>query len=684
MEIKDLPIQPSEFEYKVSEDKKAQFAVITKLVDGCKEIIHAGDTDEEGQLIVDEIVRFLKTNKPVKRVLINDNNLEKVVNDLQNLTDNSLHEKMGWRAYARSILDWLVGINISRLMTVAYRHKIPNSKVLSVGRVQSTILAIVVERDRQHEAHESQLYYKVYGKFNFPTTQGLISLEKPVIEDVERHRLDSAGRMMHLSDAQKIAEGLTGEEAVITVVDIGEKKTAPPLPFNLAKFQHTALKKFKIPLDLLEKTLQDLKDKHKLITYPRTSCQYLTDEAFNEAPNVLNALKRGLPEDLQHLVAGADTSIKSRAFNTSKVAEHHGMCPTAKEPNLSELSKVEKDLYLLIVQYYAAQFFPPERAKVTKIEFTCNGEKFKASSKIILDAGWRVVFQGEALEEDEKEDDGETNVDLSVLKVDDKGTCVSAEDRELKTRPPRRYDVADLIKEISSNVSRFIKSENLSEYYRKKEKEMRAAGLEPGGIGTEATLPSIMRTLYDRKFLEKSGDNEQLKSTDIGRGLYDRLDDCLKRADMTAYWQILQMDINTKEDALQCAEQVLRDAIVPVIEQVKIDIGYDPSSEEYKPKGNADYDGPVQHCPICQRELRRRAKKSGDGYFWYCTGWNEKPPCSFSCGDKAGLPDFPAIHKDNCSKCGSVMTVKSGTSSSGNTWTKAECTNGNCKHVDWL
>lgn len=686
--IKDLPIFPEEFVYRVPKDdetKKAQMAFIEDLLAGSSQVIHAGDVDDEGQLIVDNILRHYKYTKPVKRVAINDNNTKVVTHALNNLHDNEKWEHLGWKAYARSIQDWLVGMNITRLMTKAYRGKdgFENAKVVSVGRVQSTILSFIVERDRAHENHEVQLYYKVEGDFEFPTTNGILRLEKQkMVENAERHILDEKGRLIRADEAQRIADGLVGEQAVILSVETKTVKRQQPLPFNLSKLQQVALRKLKINLDILEKTLQDLKDKHRLITYPRTSSPYLREEAWDSAPSIIASLKAGLPQEHQYLLEKVDTSIKSRAFNSSKVQEHHGICPTEKEPDFSQLTEVEKGVYLLIVKYYVAQFYPVGEDDVTKVVIGCEGEEFRVSSKVVLVQGWREIFGADAASEDGSDDDGDVIfTDLRVLDVGLTGRCNRADSLELKTKPLGRYNTPGLVGELSNNISKHIYDKELRERLRQAEKAAKAEGVDFGGIGTEATLPNIMRTLHDRKYIQTDEKTQQIISTGIGRALYGVLDRRMRTPDMTAYWKIRQQSIVDKATAIEAAKELVSTLLEPVIEQVKQQINYSPEMDNYT-AGKKQYTPSGHACPVCKKDLILRDRKDGGGNFWSCTGY---PACGFSCPNNNGVPDFPPFHSENCSKCNSLMVIKSGISKkTDRPWTRAECINTKCKHADWL
>ncbi|WP_236861989.1 DNA topoisomerase, partial [Campylobacter devanensis] len=289
--LADLPFEINDFKYKPKEKSKAQLKAIIKLINDNQitEIVHCGDYDEEGQILIDEIIIYSKTNKPVKRMLLQDITEAGIKKSLKDLRPNSDFQGMSDSGFARSQADWIVGLNLTRAYTIKARQQnAMNIKVLSVGRVQTPILGLIVARDKEHESHQASYYYNVTANIN---TQG--------------------------------------KNGLITKATHENKKEFAPLPYSLLILQAECSKKFGYKPDKVLEITQSLRETHKAISYNRSDCQYLNENTFQECPDILKAVANNLNID----ISKCDTTIKHSAFNDEFVTAHTGIIPLAN-PNV--------------------------------------------------------------------------------------------------------------------------------------------------------------------------------------------------------------------------------------------------------------------------------------------------------------------------------------------------------------
>src|SRR5258708_35161804 len=356
----DLPIAHLPWRKKPAASKSAQLRIITQLLKQADSIVHAGDPDDEGQLLVDEILAYAHCRVPVKRLLINDNNTKVVRKALANLRNNRDFATLSASAEARSVGDQLYGYNLTRAYTLAART-VGYQGVLSVGRVQTPILGLVVRRDRAFEAHVTSFYYSVTGQFQ---VQGLTFPARYQV--VEGDPVDDKGRLIDQQYAQAIADAVKGKAARIISADTKQKEQPAPLPYNLLTLQTDAARKFGFKPDQVKNITQSLREKHRLITYNRSDCEYLSDEQHADAPGVLAAIAQTAPM-LAPASAAANPTFKSRAFNSSKVSAHHAIIPTDATADLATLSAAERKIYVLIARAYVAQFSPTHQYDQTNV-----------------------------------------------------------------------------------------------------------------------------------------------------------------------------------------------------------------------------------------------------------------------------------------------------------------------------
>jgi DNA topoisomerase III len=633
--MEDLPISHIPWRKQPAGDKKDQLKIITGLLKQADSVVHAGDPDDEGQLLVDEIIEYAKSRLPVQRLLINDNNTAVVRRALATMRDNREFAGLSAAAEARSVGDQLYGYNLTRAYTLAAR-KAGYQGVLSVGRVQTPILGLVVRRDREFEAHTKSFYYNVTGQFQFG------ELEFPArYQIVDGDPVDDKGRLIDQTHAQGIADTVRGKPARIASAATKQKEQHPPLPYNLLKLQTDASRKFGFKPDQTKDITQSLRDKHRLITYNRSDCEYLSEEQHADAPQVLAAIATTAPV-LAPVAQRADPALKSRAFNSSKVSAHHGIIPTEATADLSKLSDGEQKIYLLIARAYLAQFFPKHQYDQTDVIVESEGHRFGVRANVTTRAGWLALYKNDVGNEDLEGEEDALTTDLRSARADQEGACKDARAEQMETKPRPLYTMATLLTDLT-RVAKYVRDERLRKLLVEKDKGKEG---EHGGIGTPATRDTIIATLFDRGYLAEKG--KSIVSTPTGREFYDCLPDQAKYPDMTALWHEQQKAIQAGE---RDAESFVRELLTYIGHEV----------ESVKTHGiGIKID--AHPCPDCGKPLRRIKKKEKNEFFWGCTGFSEG--CKFACEDKAGKPvprqsaAVSVLHK--CMACGKGLTRRPG------------------------
>ncbi|MDR1612258.1 MAG: DNA topoisomerase III, partial [Planctomycetota bacterium] len=413
-----LPLAFVPWKKRPVEKAKEQLGVILELLKGADTVVNAGDPDAEGQLLVDEILHYAGFKGKVKRVLINDNTPALVKKALANLRDNADFAGLSAAAEARQVGDWLYGLNLTRLYTLAgQREGYPG--MLSVGRVQTPILGLIVRRDREHASHHKSAFFVIRGKFRTGGAEFTATYRnKP--DDPQ----DDKGRLLDQKHAQAVADAVNGKPARIASVDAVKGETPPPLPYNLLALQTDASRLHGLAPDRVKEITQSLREKHRLITYNRSDSRYLSEEQHQDAPAVIAAIAANVPEFTDH-VARTDPALKSRAFDSSKVTAHHAVIPTQARVDFSALSLDEKRVYLLIARAYLVQFMPPQTWERTVAVLEVEGHAFVHTARVVLESGWRDFYAGDPRPEDEREEDADS---IAVpLAAGREATCLAGE-----------------------------------------------------------------------------------------------------------------------------------------------------------------------------------------------------------------------------------------------------------------
>ena len=587
-----LPIVPTDWHLVPRESAKAQINVIKLLLEQCDVIVHAGDPDREGQLLVDELLDHLGNSKPVKRIWLSALDESNVRKALANLKDNTNYANLKASAEARQRGDWLVGMNLTRAYTLAGQRG-GYQGVLSIGRVQTPTLALVVNRDLSIDNFKPRDFYAVVATVK-AAKGNFLARWKPS-EDVP---VDDSGRVIDQKIAEQIAANTTGKTGTVVSFVASKKKQAAPLPFSLSTLQALANKKLGLGAQEVVDIAQSLYES-KVATYPRTDCTYLPESQLGDATKILASL----PAEYGDFVKQADTSLKSPAWNDKKITAHHAIIPTG---HCASLSGKQKQVFDLIVRAYLAQFFPAYTYCETNIVLNLAGETFTASGKVPLSPGWKIVYGMDEEAASEAKDKAEKQT-LPLVKKGEPVECKATKVEFKKTTPPARFTEGTLIQAMT-NIHNLVDDPELKRRLK-----------ETAGIGTEATRAGIIETLKKRHFIAEKG--KQIISTDAGRQLITALPNSVKSPGLTGLFEQLLDGI---ADGRFTMEQFLKKQSEFVTKFVH--------HAQTAALGLA----PAHPCPACTiGHLRRRTNTAGV-ISWFCV--RSQDGCSALFQDKNGTP----------------------------------------------
>lgn len=609
-----LPVVPSAWRMKPKKDAETQIAVIGDLLRKADSVVHAGDPDREGQLLVDEVLEHFAYAGPVKRIWLASLDSRSVAKALAGLTDNAAYASLRDAARARSRADWLVGLNATRALTNLGRDS-GIFEVLSLGRVQTPVLKLVVSRDRAIAAFKPIDYMVPEATFEHASGAVVARFVPGEMQD----GLDDQGRLVKVSAVDAILDAVRGKTGSVTSVAQENRQKAQPKPYSLSTLQKAASARFDMTAQRVLDVAQSLYEK-KLTTYPRSDCNFLPSEQFEDAARILGALAR-VP-GLEAAAQGADPSLKSAAWDTSKVTAHHAIIPTGEMPGT--LTDDERKLYELIAVGYIVQFYPVMRYTSQKVVLDVEGTVWQATGRHVVEPGWTRVTR-------EADEEAEPEQSLPALARGDAVICKAVDVLKKKTSPPARWTEGTLI-EAMANVHRFVDDADAKGILRENE-----------GIGTEATRAGILETLKARKYLVNQG--KALVSTRLAGQVIDAVPQALKDPVTTAQWESRLKAIADGTDSLDAfmADQT---AMLPALLAPLL-------SGEIVIK----MDGPVFPCPVCGKPLQKSSNERGP--FWRCLRTDLHPD-----GKPVHLPDdrgrpgerrAPTLTEFACETCGKPL-----------------------------
>ncbi|EGQ9696256.1 TPA: DNA topoisomerase III [Vibrio parahaemolyticus] len=608
--IEELPIIPKQWILRPKDDAKKQVKTIGKLIKSATQIVNAGDPDREGQLLVDELLDHFNNTAPVVRYWSNAVDSVSVKRALANMKDNREFHGFAHAAEGRGKADWLIGMNLSRAYTLRAQRG-GSRALLTVGRVQTPTLALVVNRDRDIESFKSIPFHTIRAEIKHES--GSFWAGWKAKED--QPGLDDEGRLIDTKIADELVASLRGQPGTITDYIQEAKKQSHPLTFSLSAMTALASKKFGYSAQDVLDTCQSLYEKHKLTTYPRTDCAYLPESQLEDAPAVLAAVKSVNPH-LSSIIDGADTGIKSRTWNDKKVSAHHGIIPTMHKGNLNQLNDKERNIYDLVVRTYLAQFYPVHEFLSTTVLVDVQGETFGAKGKVVTFGGWHDVYLDES-EDDENDQDGDDQ-SLPKMKKGDSIGCEQSVRRDAKTKPPARFTEGTLITAMV-NIHKFVTDPQHKKLLR-----------EGDGIGTEATRASIISELKRRNYLEAQG--KKIVSTPLGRSMIGALPEVVKSPVLTALYERMLQSVesgNTELNAFIAKQEAfIKDQVAKANNGAVAIVG----------GKEAAVISDVFKCMSCGAGLSRRPLPKKKGHYWW--GCSNFPTCKQTYPDLKGQPNY--------------------------------------------
>lgn len=515
-----LPIIPTEWKHQIKPETSKQFTVVKKLIKDADLLVNMADPDRVGQILVDEVINHVGVSRAkleaTKRCLINDMNpaaIKKALNDLRPNTD---FIPLATSALARARADWLYGMNMTRLCTLL-GQEVGYQGVLSIGRVQTPVLGLVVHRDQEIERFISKPFYEVFVTLETADKQRFQAKWQPSAA-CEPYQ-DEDGRVLLKKLAETVIQKVIGQTGKVTSVKREQKKQYVPLPYSLSTLQIDASKRFNLNAQKTLDICQQLYERHKLITYPRSDCRYLPNGHYAERNAVISAIHKTAIV-LDKAVAEVDLSLKSKAWNDSEVGAHHAIIPTSTSMDASRLTREEQQIYELIARQYLMQFYPPFLYAEHQIDSEVAGGLFIARQKSVIAQGWKALLPGD--KNNEQYADFAPNP-LPDVKQRETLLCVDGNLDEKLTSPPKHFTDATLLAAMTG-IARYVTDPEIKKILR-----------ETDGLGTEATRAGIIELLFKRQFLTKQG--KEIRATDIGKKLINSLPERMVVPDMTAHWE---------------------------------------------------------------------------------------------------------------------------------------------------
>jgi DNA topoisomerase-3 len=602
--LEDLPMIPPNFGIKLIDNGgvQKQFKVIESLIQSCSEVINCGDAGQEGELIQRWVLLKAKCSVPIKRLWISSLTTEAIKAGFESLKESDQYNNLYAAGSARAIGDWLLGMNATRLFTKKFGQ---GKMVLSIGRVQTPTLAMIVQRQKEINAFVSDEYWEL--KTIYKETEFTANID----------------RLYHQEKAEKGLAYLKQHEFEITAFDIKEGKEGNPKLYDLTLLQVDANKKFGYSAEDTLKHVQSLYEK-KLVTYPRVDTTYLSEDLHPKVSGILNRLVY-YKELTAPVLAKPIPKLKS-VFDDKKVTDHHAIIPTGETPS-SSLSIEEKRIYDLIARRFIAVFYPECKIANTTVMAMVGQVEFKATGKQILELGWREIY---ANDKSDKKEEGEEEKDkekvMPHFKVGEKGPHTPFI-HQGKTTPPKPYTEATLLRAMET-AGKQVDDEEMREL------------LKDNGIGRPSTRANIIETLFKRQYIERKRKN--IFATQTGIDLIDCIQtEVLKSAELTGTWERKLRLIEKGEYQLDTFKQELIDMVTNITHEVKHDrvtrvvavikeeekVVEEKEKKETKTtvkdkKPKSVINITEMHCPKCKTALLMKGKTA-----WGCAQFS-------SCGFK--------------------------------------------------
>ena len=604
-----LPMIPPRFGIKLKEDEgiKKQFHVIETLMATATEVINCGDAGQEGELIQRWVYQKANCRIPVKRLWISSLTDESIREGFKQLQPAENFDNLYYAGLSRAIGDWILGMNATRLYTLKYAQ---SRNVLSIGRVQTPTLALIVARQREIEHFVPEDYWEIKTLYRGVTFNS------------------QKGRYKSVEEANQVIEGIKSAPLEVTDIQTKKGKEAPPRLFDLTGLQVECNKKFGYSADMTLRTIQSLYEK-KVTTYPRVDTTYLSEDIYPKVPGIMKAM---VPyASLTAPVLAAKIKKSKKVFDNSKVTDHHAIIPTDVDPRKVALSREEKLVYDLVAKRFIAAFYPDCEFSSTTVLAKINQFDFKATGKQILKEGWRKVYSKDHAQSEETTTDDNNGI-MPEFVVGESG---AHEPTLLKkvTQPPRPYNEGTLLRAMET-AGKFVDDELLRE------------AMKENGIGRPSTRAAIIETLQRRRYITKERKN--LVATAAGCQLIDTIkDELLKSAKLTGLWENKLRKIERGEYSAQQFINELKDMVSEIVLTVLRDqSGTSIIVEQEAPKSSSQKVGtessPKKRAPRVTKLEQVKCPVCGKGHM-------VKGKAAFGCSEWANgchtaLPfsDYPS------------------------------------------
>ncbi len=501
--LEDLPMLPEKMKLKTIKQTSHQYRIVKGLMGrkDVSELIIATDAGREGELVARWIIEKANFRKPLKRLWISSQTDGAIREGFARLKPGAEYNNLYAAAVCRAEADWLIGLNVTRALACKYNAQ------LTAGRVQTPTLALIVNREKEIQSFKPVDYWTLRADFG------------DYFGDWRDKK--GQGRIFNETQARDIAARLQGKSGIITVMNISSKSEAPPLAYDLTELQRDANRSLNFSAQMTLSVLQDLYEKHKIVSYPRTDSRYISTDIVPTLPARLKAMGVGPYAEFARVLLQKPLNPGKRLVDNSKVTDHHAIIPTEQPLNLAALSVEEKKLYDLIARRFLAVLYPPHLYEQVTLVTVVDQEEFHSRGRRTKDPGWKAVARVMA-EKTDKEEEEIPEQNLTDQKKGDHKELKSVRVNKAKTNPPPRYTEASLLTAMES-PGKYIEDEELRE------------SIKGRGLGTPATRAEIIEKLINSFYIERQG--KSLVPTDKGIQLITLAPDSLRSPEMTADWE---------------------------------------------------------------------------------------------------------------------------------------------------
>lgn len=619
-----LPILPTQMKIKPIPRTKSQYQIIKKHMKDpeVQSIICATDSGREGELIFRYIYEHAKCKKPVERLWISSMTDEAIKKGFQNLKPGTEYDTLYQSAKCRSEADWLVGMNATRAFTLQY------GTLLSVGRVQTPTLGIIVNRHHEIEKFVPDEYFEIMAD--------LTDFQAKWINLKSEESETNQTRISQKEKANEISEKIKGKTGIISDIETKQQREAPPLLYDLTELQRDANRRHGLSAQQTLTIAQSLYEKHKAITYPRTDSRYVSEDMIDTLKQTLKVYNRGAYEKLvKPILDKPKLPITKRIVNGAKVTDHHAIIPTDRFTDVKRLGADEEKVFNLILKRFIAVFYPPYLYTQTKVIVLVEGENLIAKGKVIDSLGWMQFYTSNNTPK--KQGQNEEEQTLPQVK---KGDSVEVKDTTVlskSTKSPRPYTEASLLSAME-NAGRFVEDEDLKEQ------------MKDGGLGTPATRASIIERLIKVGYIHRKG--KQVIPTEKGIKLIDVLPPEIQSPEMTGKWEKGLTSIAKGTMAPERFMGSIQRYVVYLIGAARNtpkNVEFEQDTPKFKGKNAKASFGP---CPVCQKGSILENTKA-----FYCSNWRQD--CKFSLWknelERYGIKQITKTMVQNLQKDGKII-----------------------------